>query len=87
MTCPARQIATFWVEVGVEFASRLERSITSNIDLVRQDKTRGVLAFARLPETLKGKLSASAGVVKAYLACLDMTERAHDKMSACDELG
>lgn len=72
-----------------EFASRLTfpepnhvicvlKLSQSNVDRVLYDKIMMIR-----PEALNGRLSASTGVAKAYLARLD---KMHDKPSVCDDL-
>lgn len=47
------------------------------------DKMCGVRGF----ETLKGRLSLSAGEAKGSPACLEMMRGAHNKTSVYDDLG
>lgn len=54
--------------------------ISESVDLVCQDKTNRVQAFAHLPETLK------ATHAKGYLAHLHKARRVQDKTSVCFNL-
>lgn len=61
----------------VNFATLISKSAVyyyKDYYLVRHDKTHGVTAFARYPETVKGRLSASAGEAKEYLQHLDFSK-------------